>query len=111
MKVQITFDERVARFAEMQQREYGGYYHPGLVPGAAWWIRHLGKPENKISYLKFSCPCGCKDIVGIPVTQMEGDYGWKWDGNEELPTVTPSIRRLVGCGWHGHLTKGIFTEA
>jgi len=29
---------------------------------------------------------------------------WFWDGNQEQPTITPSIH-LVGH-WHGHLTAG-----
>jgi hypothetical protein len=29
---------------------------------------------------------------------------WKWDGNEEKPTLTPSIHTIDH--WHGHLTAG-----
>ena len=32
------------------------------------------------------------------------DRVWAWDGNEEAPTVTPSI--LTIGQWHGHLKSG-----
>ena len=40
---------------------------------------------------------------------------WKWDGNVERPTLTPSINCVAekggkptgGCGWHGHITNGV----
>lgn len=44
---------------------------------------------------------------------------WGWNGNRVRPTFTPSINCLDhnpenpaekygGCGWHGHITDGIF---
>jgi len=110
MNVPITFDERVVKFDEMERLPEGGWRRKDLAPGAAWWLQHMGEPTNKISHLYFVCPCGCGDVLGIPVTQrLEGFSGcWKWDGNEGHPTLTPSVSRLVGCKWHGHLTKGIF---
>lgn len=109
MNVLITFDERVVKFEDMEDLPDGGWSSKGLAPGAAWWVRHMGKETSKISHLFFCCPCGCGDVFGIPVTQMkEGEYGWKWDGKETHPTLTPSILRRSRCKWHGHLTKGIF---
>jgi len=32
---------------------------------------------------------------------------WQWDGNEDNPTVTPSININNGH-WHGYLTGGVF---
>jgi hypothetical protein len=34
---------------------------------------------------------------------------WKWDGNEEKPTLRPSLH-AVGI-WHGHVRKGELVEA
>lgn len=33
-------------------------------------------------------------------------HTFKWDGNIEEPTLTPSIGCDHRCGWHGNLTKG-----
>lgn len=36
-------------------------------------------------------------------------HGWKWDGNREHPTLTPSVfhtKEKGGCGWHGYLRSG-----
>lgn len=32
-----------------------------------------------------------------------------WDGNEQEPTLTPSIGCDQRCGWHGHIIKGEIT--
>jgi len=54
-----------------------------------------------------------KDIVVLPIHKDATENGqpqWKWNGNKELPTLTPSI--LVHAypgwtdGWHGYLTDG-----
>lgn len=114
MNVPITFDIRVGQFEGVTQNADGSLSRKDVAAGAAWWIHHLGDHENRISHLRFSCPCGCGDLITVPVYQnknLEGDYGWKWDGNKELPTLSPSIQKLNGCKWHGHLTKGIFDQA
>lgn len=58
----------------------------------------------------FHCPrtnqlCG---VALFPDT-LPNDATWHWDGNAEAPTLTPSINCVGGCGWHGSLTKGVFT--
>ena len=42
-----------------------------------------------------------------------GDPSWQWDGNEDVPTLTPSIRSKGAPDgkttvWHGYLTEGRF---
>jgi len=107
MKVLITFDEKVNQWDDLPRDEAGSPNMKGLVaPGASWWIH-----GDVISHLRFACPCGCGDILTVPCRLGPKDKNyWKWDGNKELPTLEPSIRKLSGCGWHGHLTKGIFHE-
>lgn len=58
--------------------------------------------------LVFKCPCGCDDTLGVNF-ERPNEPKWTWDGNRGCPTVTPSIRRLSGCRWHGFLTAGSFT--
>lgn len=56
------------------------------------------------------CPCGCR---GLGATAFRNNTKtaapkWDWDGNEESPTLTPSIQRTSECRWHGYLTAGVF---
>lgn len=39
----------------------------------------------------------------------ESDSQWAWDGNEDMPTLTPSLH-AVGI-WHGSVTEGELVEA
>jgi hypothetical protein len=57
--------------------------------------------------LVFACPCGCGDIGGITLKPAMSE-GWEWDGNEDKPTCSPSIRFVSGCQWHGYLKSGMF---
>lgn len=69
-------------------------------------------PEDRKSML-FSCPCGqgyggVAHVGSVNFDPAEGRPLWAWDGNEEAPTITPSI--LVSypkteC-WHGYLRAG-----
>jgi len=81
-------------------------------PGQFIFTSRIGTTEH--TGLLFLCPCGCGEFAGIgfDVPAAEGLNGpkWKWDGNDNAPTITPSIRRLGGCGWHGHLINGEFRE-
>lgn len=43
----------------------------------------------------------CLQISRVP---SSSNRVWRWDGDKECPTVTPSIHD-VGM-WHGYLTKG-----
>lgn len=58
----------------------------------------------------YCCPCGCGVQIGLPI-RPETDPAparpaWLWNGSLSSPTLTPSIRRLDGCRWHGFLTGG-----
>ena len=65
----------------------------------------------------FNCPCGnheedhrCYVPFANPIGPgpgRDGDRGWKRTGETfETLTLTPSILRLGGCGWHGFITNG-----
>ena len=57
------------------------------------------------------CPCGCGELgsISFDVPSRTGcGPKWKWNGNRDKPTLTPSIKRTVGCLWHGYLTDGVF---
>ena len=89
-------------------------FRKDLSPGTIQWsVYEMGPDDEKKSYrsMWFVCPCGCGNNSAIPIVHPSSAVkeGWTWDGNEQLPTLTPSIQKLVSCHWHGHLTKGIFT--
>lgn len=72
-----------------------------IAPGTFLYTYH----NNQLYGLIARCPCGCGKDLGISFDK------WQYDGDRENPTVTPSIRRIGGCGWHGFLTKGIWKNA
>ena len=72
---------------------------PDLAPGTAQWT----ESTETLQSLIFICPCGCSTVRSVPV---KGPQQWNWDGNLELPTLTPSILIVGECGWHGFLTAG-----
>ena len=57
-----------------------------------------------------ACP-GCGEISSLPLCGEDGRKKWKFTGSREKPTLRPSIHHdVAACGWHGHLTKGVFEE-
>lgn len=44
------------------------------------------------------------DAIHIQRGQPGGDRVWGWDGDEDRPTLTPSLH-VPGC-WHGYLQSG-----
>lgn len=88
----------------MRARQVHVSYDEGNTPGDYEFL------ENDTGIV-FICPKGV--IHGI-IFEGHGDPGakWKWDGNREKPTLTPSI--LDGgdcCGWHGWLRNGEWVTA
>ena len=88
------------------QLENGVLKREDAQPGdAEWCLNQDGKP----SVLMISCPCGCKEVIHVPVAKNHGGHGWEWNDSVEKPTLRPSILRTSGCRWHGYLTKGVLT--
>jgi hypothetical protein len=54
----------------------------------------------------FVCPGNHGPSV-IPI-QPPHPKGWTWDGNEDKPTLNPSIH-CMSCGWHGFMRNGELT--
>jgi hypothetical protein len=76
------------------------------IGGHAKYYRHHGDTEDMpFRGLHIICP-KCGHLAGIHFSEL----GWKWDGNIEKPTCTPSILHdSPKCGWHVYLTNGVFT--
>ena len=51
----------------------------------------------------------CVLAANLCAPPFQGPVAWRWDGNEEKPTITPSINH-VGC-WHGWLKEGCCNHA
>jgi len=67
-----------------------------------WALRRY--PDGHVGGVAFDCP-GCGGDSYVPVDA--GGDGWMWDGNEQAPTLTPSLGQRC-CPWHGYLTAGKF---
>ena len=70
----------------------------------------------------YVCPCGCGRLGGLRFrTDRKTERpSWIWDGNEDRPTLSPSIRHRpdpdgetpdLRCDWHGFLKAGVWTSA
>lgn len=57
----------------------------------------------------FSCMLPGETACCIPIRPVvtpgvNGGHSWAWDGNEDKPTLTPSIN--AQGSWHGYVTAG-----
>jgi hypothetical protein len=48
--------------------------------------------------------CACMTAIEVQKGAAGGNRVWGWDGNEDKPTLTPSIHALNQ--WHGYLRNG-----
>lgn len=75
------------------------------LPGD-WILRHCDTDDGRFYGFAFVCPCGCGDHDYVPIKAAGDDRGWQWDGNEEAPTLSPSLLRRTPCAWHGFFEQG-----
>lgn len=71
-------------------------------PGAFDFYTAEGRERAGMIYI---CPCGC-GATGALAFRPARSPSWEWDGNEEAPTLSPSVHH-VGH-WHGYLRAGIW---
>lgn len=76
----------------------------GLAPGSfEYFTNSAGRfPAGML----FTCPCGCGMLNAIDFKPHDSP-SWRWDGNIEQPTLTPSLN-ISQEHWHGFLTGGEF---
>ena len=83
----------------------------GKIPGAIELrLRYRAKG---VAGIGFRCPCGCGQEGYLPIRMAGRERTqapeWEWDGNEETPTLTPSVYNSgLPCKWHGFLTAGVW---
>jgi hypothetical protein len=72
-------------------------------------------PRREGVMLTFDCPCGCQHPIAVYIDPpLDGNPSdphclpkWARTGEAfEALTLTPSILRRGGCGWHGFVTNG-----
>ena len=76
-------------------------------------VRHQNDHGVVYEALAFVCP-GCASFGGtglhvLPITSVK-QPSWTWDGNTEMPTLSPSILTLYRLGdvCHSFLRSGVF---
>lgn len=77
-------------------------------------------PRREGVGVSFACPCGCgtrcaiefvNPLDGGPPTRTD-NHTWKRTGETfETLTLEPSIQRVGGCAWHGHIRQGAIVGA
>ena len=78
-------------------------------PGQYMFTGAHGRDDLGTTGLLMCCPCGCGVASGVQFQNSPGPGPkWTWNGSREKPSITPSIRKLNGCLWHGFLTDGVF---
>lgn len=84
-----------------------------LPPGTFWWERDAA---GETRYLWLCHPSSSGPTQGTLVRLSVARAGprpapptWAWDGDEERPTLTPSVHTLGH--WHGWVRRGELVEA
>lgn len=76
------------------------------------WELRSDEASGEVWGLAYICPCGCGDPGWLPFVrrfQPHDNHTWEWDGNRDLPTLQPSIRRTAGCHFHGYLQGAVWS--
>jgi hypothetical protein len=68
-------------------------------------FEYYSQGDREIAGMMYRCPCGC-GVLGSLAFRPAPSPSWQWDGNTEVPTLSPSVHH-VGH-WHGFLTKGVW---
>lgn len=62
--------------------------------------------------VQLECPCGCDNGLWVPFAEpLDGgppvERGWSRTGDTiDTLTLSPSVLRVGGCGWHGWIRDG-----
>lgn len=75
----------------------------GLDPGDFYLFSDSSGQKWFATCLPGGTNC-CIPLRPLLDSKTNNGHSWQWDGNEDEPTLTPSIN-CVGV-WHGWVTKG-----
>jgi hypothetical protein len=82
-------------------------------PGDFCWGVHNADDPTIVSIILLCPACGTMHRVPVENEIADRQYGWKWNGDKDKPTLSPSIFFSNGhgslnpdCRWHGWLRNG-----
>lgn len=65
------------------------------------------KYKDKLYWAFFECPCGCNEVITLPLKE-EQNPNWTFNASENnRPTLHPSVWRNKGCQSHFWVKDGI----
>ena len=73
-----------------------------LLPGQFISVSHHGK----LFWTVFRCPCGCGDVISLPMSPPHNPRWQLSTSSAGRPTLYPSVWRNKGCKSHFWLTDG-----
>lgn len=85
---------------------------PAAVPGT-FSIQYSGD-GSRAEWFRFLCPCGCGDILSVPLIPYGSTPHFTFDENTTSPTLTPTLGDPPGgyaqvCTFtDGSITAGIW---
>ena len=77
------------------------------LPNGAFEL-YTSMEDNGFVGMVYVCPCGCRRTTSLSFAVKGSQRGWTWNGNENRPTLSPSIWAHKTCGWHGFLIDGVW---
>ena len=102
------------KFPSIDARRVSSDHDGDLSPGEFCW----GEDDDGNIQMAFMLPGDEWHFLREITCYRKGDPkpkspAWEWDGNEDKPTLTPSISSKGAPDgkttiWHGHLTAGRF---
>lgn len=108
MSVPLTLtDEEIDEEARGTRGADSYLYRRDLAPGTGN-IRTLDDDSIIFTYV---CPCGCGAVTFVEIATNPVGHVWKWNGNKEKPTLSPSLQQHSACRWHGFVRRGQFEKA
>ncbi len=79
--------------------------------GSFAWV--FNPHEHNQRYIVLRLPCPNHPLAILPVHRpgevpVGGKHAyWQWNGNEDTPTLSPSILHHSVPSWHGHVDAGV----
>lgn len=69
--------------------------------------------DGRVKWMRFGCRRDPRITCQIAIRPQKNAVGasWAFDGNQEAPTVQPSINCEKVCGWHGFIRAGRYEPA
>lgn len=97
-----------------EQEFFSGEEHPTI--GWFFWkdiVREVDGKKERCRGIFARYPDGSAAHLPVrpvpaPLKDVNGGHSWAWDGNEESPTLTPSVH-IFGC-WHGWVRGGVMVS-